>query len=230
MLKLPAILLVIISIATFARAQESKPTTYPVEGVIRDHDQAVFPGLRIRFKNDTVDATTFIDIDGRFHHLLPQGDYVMTVDGLNTKDFQAFIVLGPNRLNPNFLTLIVDWKKSDCLAYSRSRVPTITKVTLPSHAIMARAAGEVTVQVEISQDGIVLSAKGISGHPLLRAASVKAAEKIVFESAESSQLRQALLTFVFHWNSETGRKLKRESCPGRFVIAAPDQTVLITEH
>ena len=43
-----------------------------------------------------------------------------------------------------------------------------------------RAAGEVKVRVVIDETGRVISAKALSGHPLLQAAAVAAARKAVF--------------------------------------------------
>jgi TonB family protein len=51
----------------------------------------------------------------------------------------------------------------------------------PARARMYNAAGEVRVQVDISETGRVTDAKAISGHPLLRDAAVEAARKWVFK-------------------------------------------------
>ena len=50
----------------------------------------------------------------------------------------------------------------------------------PSMAKAIRAAGAVQVQVLISEEGRVISASSISGHPLLRDAAVQAAHQWVF--------------------------------------------------
>ena len=50
----------------------------------------------------------------------------------------------------------------------------------PSMAKAVRAAGAVQVQVLISEEGRVISASSISGHPLLRDAAVQAAHQWVF--------------------------------------------------
>ena len=51
---------------------------------------------------------------------------------------------------------------------------------LPS-ARAVRAAGTIKVQVTIDEDGNVISAEAIEGHPLLRTASVKAARMSKFK-------------------------------------------------
>jgi TonB family protein len=50
----------------------------------------------------------------------------------------------------------------------------------PAIARAARAAGVVTVQVVVSEEGTVLAAQAVNGHPLLQAAAVKAARQVVF--------------------------------------------------
>lgn len=50
----------------------------------------------------------------------------------------------------------------------------------PATARQAQASGAVTVQVTVDEEGNVVSAKAVSGHPLLRAAAVTAAQKAKF--------------------------------------------------
>lgn len=71
----------------------------------------------------------------------------------------------------------------------------------PPIAKAARAAGAVQVQVTISEDGRVISADVISGHPLLRDAAVQAARQWVFKPTELSGVPvkvQGVLTFNFN--------------------------------
>jgi len=70
----------------------------------------------------------------------------------------------------------------------------------PPIARAARAAGKVEVQVTISEQGEVIEAIAISGHPLLRDASVEAAKQWVFKPTELSGAPvkvQGILTFNF---------------------------------
>src|SRR5215510_594817 len=70
----------------------------------------------------------------------------------------------------------------------------------PPIARAARAAGKVEVQVTISEQGKVIEAIAISGHPLLRDASVDAAKQWVFKPTELSGAPvkvQGILTFNF---------------------------------
>ncbi|HEV2664255.1 MAG TPA: energy transducer TonB, partial [Blastocatellia bacterium] len=70
----------------------------------------------------------------------------------------------------------------------------------PPIARAARVAGKVEVQVTISEQGKVIEAMAISGHPLLRDASVNAARQWVFRPTELSGVPvkvQGILTFNF---------------------------------
>lgn len=70
----------------------------------------------------------------------------------------------------------------------------------PPIAKAARAAGAVQVQVTISEDGRVIDAQVVSGHPLLRDAAVQAARQWVFKPTELSGVPvkvQGILTFNF---------------------------------
>ena len=51
----------------------------------------------------------------------------------------------------------------------------LPKPSYPAVARAVRASGAVSIQVLIDEDGKVFSAMAVSGHPLLRAASVSAA-------------------------------------------------------
>lgn len=70
----------------------------------------------------------------------------------------------------------------------------------PPIAKAARASGAVQVQVTISEDGRVIEAQVVSGHPLLRDAAVQAARQWVFKPTELSGVPvkvQGILTFNF---------------------------------
>ena len=58
-----------------------------------------------------------------------------------------------------------------------------TSLPIPAYppiAKAARASGNVTVEVTVDEDGNVVAAKAVSGHPLLQAASVAAARNAKF--------------------------------------------------
>jgi len=70
----------------------------------------------------------------------------------------------------------------------------------PPIAKAARASGAVQVQVTISEEGRVIDAAVVSGHPLLRDAAVQAARQWIFKPTELSGVAvkvQGVLTFNF---------------------------------
>jgi TonB family protein len=59
----------------------------------------------------------------------------------------------------------------------------ILQKSLPEYPViarMARASGSVVVLVAVDEEGNVIAAQSVSGHPLLQAAAVKAARETVF--------------------------------------------------
>ena len=73
----------------------------------------------------------------------------------------------------------------------------------PPIAKAARAAGAVQVQVTISEEGRVIDAAVVSGHPLLRDAALRAAQQWLFKPTELSGVPvkvQGVLTFNFTLN------------------------------
>ena len=72
--------------------------------------------------------------------------------------------------------------------------------TYPPIAKAARAQGAVQVQVLISEEGRVMEASVVSGHPLLREASLQAARQWIFKPTELTGVPvkvQGVLTFNF---------------------------------
>lgn len=61
-----------------------------------------------------------------------------------------------------------------------SKATTLPVPPYPPAARAVRAEGAVSVQVTVGEDGSVISATAVSGHPLLRAAAVKAARQATF--------------------------------------------------
>ncbi|MEO6723879.1 MAG: energy transducer TonB, partial [Blastocatellia bacterium] len=75
----------------------------------------------------------------------------------------------------------------------------------PAVAKAAKASGPVQVQITISEEGKVIDAAAISGHPLLRDASLEAARQWEFKPTELSGVPvkvQGVLTFNFSLGEE----------------------------
>jgi protein TonB len=66
------------------------------------------------------------------------------------------------------------------------KATSLPKPTYPAVARAARASGTVTVQVTIDENGSVISARAVSGHPLLQAAAVQAARSARFSPTKLS--------------------------------------------
>ena len=82
----------------------------------------------------------------------------------------------------------------------QNRAITRNKPVYPPTAKKMRATGPVEVEITISELGLVIDAKAISGHIALRSAAVEAAQKWVFKPAmlNGAPVRvKSVLTFVF---------------------------------
>ena len=82
----------------------------------------------------------------------------------------------------------------------QGRAVTKVKPVYPPNAKKMHATGPVEVEVIISEEGLVLDAKAISGHIALRSAAVDAARKWVFKPANLNGAlvrMKSVLTFVF---------------------------------
>jgi hypothetical protein len=203
-------------------AQTSEPQKYEVRGVIRNEKGQVFPGLRLNFKSDKTSVSTYIDVNGNFYDLLPEGDYVLTIDSLNSDEYRLFLKIRPNYLRPEFVEFVVSFDKLICggpLQPAPSILKSV-KPTYPAAAKAVRAGGEASISVKIALDGKVSSAKGISGHPLLRRASEVAAEQFEFEASKESVEREVRLTFMFLPEQYEKPNVKRLSCPYRPLITS----------
>ncbi|HVF46983.1 MAG TPA: TonB family protein [Pyrinomonadaceae bacterium] len=66
------------------------------------------------------------------------------------------------------------------------KATSLPKPGYPAAARVVGAEGSVSVQVIVNEDGYVIAASAVSGHPLLRAAAVAAAEQAVFAPTQLS--------------------------------------------
>src|SRR4030095_16429969 len=82
----------------------------------------------------------------------------------------------------------------------QSRAITRVKPVYPQNAKKMNATGTVEVEITVSEEGIVVEAKAISGHLALRSAAVEAARKWVFKPPmlNGKPIKvKSVLTFVF---------------------------------
>ena len=81
-----------------------------------------------------------------------------------------------------------------------SRAITTVKPVYPPNAKNMNATGKVEVEITVSEDGLVVEAKAISGHLALRSAAVDAARQWVFKplTLNGANIRtKSVLTFIF---------------------------------
>lgn len=83
---------------------------------------------------------------------------------------------------------VIDESKQDAAqaadGVDRAQILYLPKPAYPPIARAAHATGEVHVRVIIDYDGKVIAAAAVSGHPLLQAASVRAAREALFAPAK----------------------------------------------
>ena len=80
------------------------------------------------------------------------------------------------------------------------KATSLPKPAYPPAAAAVRAEGSVSVQVTVDENGYVISAAAVSGHPLLRAASVEAARGALFSptSLDGKAVKiTGVITYVF---------------------------------
>ena len=78
------------------------------------------------------------------------------------------------------ICIVEDCAKDATKSVLNGRALRLPKPTYPMIARRAGAEGEVEVKVIIDEEGMVIAAASISGHPLLQAASVSAARDAQF--------------------------------------------------
>lgn len=76
-------------------------------------------------------------------------------------------------------------------------VKAVAPAAYPQIALQAHAFGKVVVEVEVGADGQVMSARAVSGHPLLQAAAAKAARRWQFAANDKGSVAKVALTFDF---------------------------------
>lgn len=184
---------------------------FEVRGLIKDQDSAVIPALSLNIG----EKSTSTDINGEFRIKLPPGDYQLTASTISQEGFRVFLRITDFTGNPNYLVLSLDSLAIRC---GQKNAPKIISSPIPAYppaARAVRAGGDVAVVVQIGIDGKVLTAKAVSGHPLLRRVSEIAAEKFVFTPGGEAQ---TVLTFVFMPSEYEKPNLKRYSCPYRILV------------
>ena len=222
-MKIPFAALLLVLAANFAFAQDGPNYKYQLKGVIRNKSSAVIPGLSLRFHTDTTDVVWLTDINGEFEIGLNAGNYELTLDEVAPEHFKVFIKIQPSGLNPEWLDLVVDTgpiHSGPTSAIGSPKIIDSVTPTFPPAARAVRAVGPVIVVVRIDSGGAVTEAKAISGHPLLRVTSERAAQKFLFDSIPSGAEREARLTFIFLPSAVQKAGLTRYTDPFRIPVTS----------
>lgn len=218
-ISLPVLLLALLTLTTLAPSQQVFRHT--LTGKVTTPDSSVIQGLRLQFQGVDKPKYAVTDNNGKFEIDLEQGDHIVTIEPVELYPFKAFIKIDQKGPNPTDLNLTVDPSRVCCNQSTGVPFPkplSLPKPPFPPAARAVRATGEVIVNVSIDRDGNVISATALSGHPLLKAASVSAAKRSKFEPAENGNERDARLVYVFIVDDTENKTLVRYSNQYRVII------------
>ena len=215
-----ALFVLCFACANFAQ-KKSIENQFDLKGIVKAKDAAVFAGIPLFFTGNGKEDFVSTDINGEFSIKLSPGNYEVTVRKTLSETFKAYIFIQENGLNPQNVEFTIEPNPICCGTSSEKPYPKIVKLSKPPYPAAAqavRATGEVVVEVKIDREGKVVEAKAVSGHPLLRVASVQAAKQSLFESSENDEQREVKLTFVFLKDLNEKEKIKRYSNPYRIEV------------
>lgn len=223
---LPVILLIFVS-SIFAQTT-SKEKKYEFKGVIKNQDSAVIGGANLYFKNAEQKFTVVTDINGEFKTKLVTGDYEITVNDVLSKTFKAFMKIRDEGANPNNVSFIVKTNKNLCGLADNETCPTPISLPKPIYPAAARAtntSGEVVIKIKIDENGEVISATKISGHPLLVSSALSASKQLSFDTSDNLLDKEIEVTYVYVLPDIDEKNLNSYSTPFRFVKVGEQLTV-----
>jgi TonB family protein len=224
-------LLILCFVGVNFAQEKTAENQFEFRGIVKDQNSAVFSGLPLYFKSKDKEDFVSTDLNGEFLIKLSPGNYEITVRETISETFKAYINIQENGLNPNHVEFVVETNSICCGTTSEKPYPKIIKLPKPPYPAAARAvraAGEVVVEVKIDRQGKVISTKAVSGHPLLRAVSEKAAQQSLYEESENDEQREVKLTFVFLPGQNEKENIKRYSNPYRVEIIGEIEIILNT--
>ena len=200
-------------------------TSHKVAATLADNSGMPIVGAFVRVSAIGEDVKTDLraavtDNAGKFVLDLLPGDYVITVGEHLSPDARLVLKVPEYGPIPGDITFTVDAEKYCCSDKQKKKYPTPTSLPKPPYppaARAVRATGEVIVKVELNNDGTVQSAQAVSGHPLLRVASVNAAKGSKFAAPDEGSARSVSLVYVFIVDGE-GLLAYRHSNPFRIEV------------
>ncbi len=210
-------------------AQEKIEKQFELKGVVKDKKNlGVIAGLPLFFKSGDFETNVSTDLNGEFFIKLPAGKYEVTVKKNISENFILFLSFSEDQpFNVNRAELHIETNKICCGTASEKPYPEVINSVTPKYPAAARAVrafGEVSVSVKIDNQGKVLEANAVSGHPLLRQASENAAKDFLFGSSEIEQ-REVFLTFVFLLPNSERKNINRYSNPYRIEVIGEHITI-----
>ena len=214
------LLFLLLSSFCIIPAQENAEKQFELKGIVRDKSSGVIAGLPLFFKSDTNETFVSADLNGEFSIKLPPGNYEITVRKNISETFTAFIKITDDGLNPNYVEFEIETNKICCGTISEKPYPEVINSVTPNYPAAARAVralGEVSVKVKIDNQGKVVEANAVSGHPLLRQASVISTKEFLFGSSEMEE-REVLMTFVFLLPNSERKNINRYLNPYRIEV------------
>jgi TonB family protein len=223
---LQLLFLLTIASVSFAVGQSDGITgNIQVHGKVQDPSGAAITGLSLFVTSGPNNRAFASDRNGNFVLLLQPGVFEVTVNKINSPDFKLILKISESGLNPDDLTLVFDLDRYCCRSAAGEKYPepaVLPKPPYPAAARAVRAQGEVVVAVKIDNEGKVVSADALGGHPLLVAASLAAARQTRFAAAGTSGGFEAVLVYVFMSGDDEKSDVPRYKNPYRIdVVAAP---------
>ena len=171
-----------------------------VHGKVQAPSGAAITGVSLFVRSGANNRTFASDRNGEFVLLLRPGVFEVTVNKINSPDFKLVLRISESGLNPDDLTVVLDPDRYCCRSAAGESYPEPTSLPKPAYPPAAgavRAQGEVVVSTKIDNEGKVVSANALSGHPLLVAASLAAARQARFAARGASGESEAMLVYVF---------------------------------
>ena len=215
----------------FAQTEDRISGPYDFTGKITDVSGLPMAGINLYFTKGESNQTVHTDITGKFKISLQPGNYEIEVNKTNSRSFNAFISITVGGPNPSDVSFVLDPDDACCNLADGSAYPkpvSLPRPPYPPAARAVRAAGEVEVDLTVEPDGTVSAAPARSGHPLLRAASVKAARSAKFEPSTEQVKRTVVLTYVFLEGDDTAKTHYKN--PYRIEVVSSSEPVQFTSY
>ena len=117
--------------------------------------------------------------------------------------------------------------------FAQNDAPKVIKYVAPKYPAAAqavRASGTVDVNVKIDQEGKVVSAEAISGHPLLRKACEMAAKEWIFSSDPNINEREAKIIFILRIGNKNKKDKVKFRKPYTLELVGARVRIIVDQH